>query len=94
MEHQDLLFTNRVSEALTKLLDGMQANRVFVLTDENTRREVLPALADNAYIKNAAVIEILAGDMNKNLESLSHVWQELQTGGATRRSVSGRRRGY
>ena len=47
MEHQELLFTNHVSEALSELLAGMQANRVFVLTDENTRREVLPRLSEN-----------------------------------------------
>ena len=87
MEHQELLFTNHVSEALSELLTGMQANRVFVLTDENTRREVLPRLSENAFVKDAAIIEIPAGDMNKNLDSLSHVWQELQKGGATRRSV-------
>ena len=56
MEHQELLFTNHVSEALSELLTGMQANRVFVLTDENTRREVLPRLSENAFVKDAAII--------------------------------------
>jgi len=35
----------------------------------------------------AHVIEIAAGDENKNLDSLSHVWQEMERCGATRQSL-------
>ena len=34
-----------------------------------------------------SIITIGAGDTNKTLESLSHVWSELQKGGATRHSL-------
>ena len=36
---------------------------------------------------NSFNITIKAGDINKNVESLTHIWEQLGTNGATRRSV-------
>ena len=44
-------------------------------------REACPALAD------APVITVEAGDVNKNLDSLRHIWEQMQQLGATRRST-------
>ena len=38
-------------------------------------------------MKKAHVISIAPTDTNKNLDSLSHVWRELEAGGATRHSL-------
>ena len=82
---QQVIFTNAVATTLAAELDRLQPNRVFVLTDENTVGYVWPELA--GQLPQAAVITIPAGDDNKNLATLSRVWQSLQNNGATRKSV-------
>lgn len=87
MEHQRIIFTNEVSAAIDEALSAIDYNRLFVLTDTNTRHFVLPRLADNSHIAKAVVITIKAGDMNKTIETASVVWRELCNNGATRKSV-------
>lgn len=82
---QQVIFTNAVATTLAAELDRLQPNRVFVLTDENTVGCVWPELA--GQLPQATVITIPAGDDNKNLATLSRVWQSLQDNGATRKSV-------
>ena len=79
---QQIIFTNQVEHALAMAVAEGKPNRVFVLTDENTQRLVLPQLNIDA-----TPITIAAGDSHKGLDSLQQVWQALQQGGATRQSV-------
>lgn len=88
MAHQDIIFTNDVSHALTGILDSKNFNRLFVITDTNTRRDVLPRLADNRFLKDAQIVTFEAGDTHKNLESLSHVWCQMCNNGGTRHSLA------
>lgn len=81
---QRILFTNNISEAVSEVLASLDFNRSFVLTDVNTRRSVLPRVPSLAALP---CIEIGAGDVNKNLDSLAEVWRQLDALGATRRSV-------
>lgn len=58
-----------------------------MLCDETTERLCLPVVSDFECMKNAQRIVIPATDTHKTLESLSHVWSELQRMGATRHSL-------
>lgn len=88
MEHnQRIIFTNDVPAAINEALDGIDYNRLFVLTDTNTAHFVLPRLAGNEHIAGADKITIKAGDMNKTIEAAGEVWRELVAGGGTRKSV-------
>lgn len=84
---QDIIFTNEVSQALDNVLEGMNFNKLFVLTDVNTSQLVLPKVDEVLKKYNAITITIGAGDVNKNIESLAHVWKELGENGGTRRSA-------
>lgn len=85
---QEVIFSNDVSGAIDVALGELSGvNRVFVLTDVNTSQAVFPRLADCRSLSGATLITIPAGDDNKNLQSLNHVWTSLQAGGATRRSA-------
>ena len=88
MEHQNIIFTNAVSDALTRVLQAKKFNKLFVITDSNTRRKVLPRLADNQYVAEAVVVEFPAGDVNKNIDSLTSVWQQIGEAGGTRHSLA------
>lgn len=88
MQHQELIFTNDVTSNIETLIEKYNPSKVFVLVDENTNKMVLPQLvAQSMAVANAMVITIKAGDINKNIESLMHIWSRLVEGGATRKSI-------
>ncbi len=88
MKHQDLIFSNDVASHLDALVEKINPSKVFVLVDENTQRLVLPLLVgESSAIGSASLISIKAGDVNKNIESLMHIWAQLVDGGATRKSL-------
>ncbi|MFI3239177.1 MAG: 3-dehydroquinate synthase [Bacteroidales bacterium] len=87
MEHQIILFTNEINEAINKIATEIAHNKLFILTDSNTKKYVLPLIADNEYVKGANMITIEVGDANKNLNSTVAIWSKLQEYGATRKSL-------
>lgn len=62
-------------------------DKMFVLTDETTYRLCWPVVSDYRCMSGAQTIVIAADDTHKSLESVSHVWSELQRMGATRHSL-------
>lgn len=85
---QKLIFTNLVIEAVDSLVADLGSPRVFVLVDMNTAHFVLPILKSQCKsFADATVITTLAGDSNKNVDSLQKIWKELSQGEATRNSV-------
>ncbi len=87
MEPQRIIHSNNLSQSLSAAMDECRYDRLFVLTDETTRRECLPVINSLPCMQEASIITIGASDQNKTLESLSHVWSELQRMGATRHSL-------
>jgi 3-dehydroquinate synthase len=85
---QDILFTNEVAQAIDDVVKQLNPSKVFVLVDTNTAYFVLPLVqSKSAVVRDAKIITIPAGDLNKNLESLNLVWRELTTAAATRSSL-------
>lgn len=82
---QKIIFSNNVNQAIKNVLDEMEYNKLFVLTDVNTKYFVMPLFKE--ALGNATEITIKAGDINKNSESLIQVWKQLSDNGATRQSV-------
>ena len=62
-------------------------DKIFLLTDTTTHEVCLPVVADMEAISKACHIIIPATDAHKNLDSLTHVWAELSSHGATRHSL-------
>lgn len=79
---QRLIFTNDVAPALRRLVDGTAPNKVYILTDTNTR-----PIGEALDSFGATLITIPAGDDHKTLASLTRVWEAMSTSGATRRSL-------
>lgn len=78
-------------EAYQKLNAYFQENKhskIFILVDTNTHENCLslflPKLSSNVTVE---VIEIEPGEINKNLETCSQVWQVLSDLGADRKSM-------
>lgn len=85
---QELIFTNIVGETVDRLAASLGNPRAVVIADTNTARLVLPVLkADSATIAGADVIEVPAGDINKDLNSLTDIWNRLSRLQATRSTL-------
>ncbi|MBQ6746897.1 MAG: 3-dehydroquinate synthase [Bacteroidaceae bacterium] len=76
-------FLDELSEAITLCAP----DQLFVLTDENTHEMCLPLLHEIDALTQAHHIMIGAGDVYKNLKTLSNVWQALSDQSATRHSL-------
>lgn len=79
---QQLIFTNNVADELHALIDAMAPASTFFLADANTA-----TIARELMRPGDSLITINPGDENKNLDSLTSVWQALMLGKATRRSL-------
>lgn len=85
---KELLFTNHVARTIDEMAEKLQPASVFVLVDSNTASFVLPRLQSmSKTVGEAGIITTKPGDENKNLDSLSSIWQELCDGMATRTSL-------
>ena len=87
MEKQKIIISQDLCQSLIQAIDEVKHDLLFVLCDETTERLCLPVISDFECMKAAQRITIPATDSHKTLESLSHVWSELQRMGATRHSL-------
>lgn len=89
MDQQRVIISQHLEQSLSQVLAECDYNRLFILVDETTEKCCLPTLSSHlsAATSEPAVITIGATDQNKTLDSLSHVWSELQRLGATRHSL-------
>ena len=87
MQKQRLIFSNSLEQTLSAEMALCPSDRRFVLVDTSTRKLCLPIVSHYGCLADAAVITIPAGDQNKTLDSVAHVWTELQRLGATRHSL-------
>ena len=84
---QPITFTADAANALSVVLQNTDYDKLFVLTDETTHELCLGRLEECKAVELAGKITISPTDVNKNIESLSQVWQSLGEGGASRRSL-------
>ncbi len=87
MQKQKVFIVERLETLFSEAVSACGADRTFILTDETTHRLCLPLVQGLKCLEGASVISIAAGDTNKSLDSVSHVWAELQRLGATRHSL-------
>ena len=87
MNPQKVVISENLTEALATAIAECEHDRTFILVDETTERCCLPVVSGMDCVRDAQIIVIGATDSHKTLESLSHVWEALGEGGATRHSL-------
>ena len=87
MEKQKVIISTKLENSVATAVGECERDRTFILVDETTEQLCLPLVAGFDCVRDAQIITIGATDQNKTLGSLSHVWTELQRGGATRHSL-------
>lgn len=85
MEQRIIISRNFETELATALTE-CEHDRIFVITDETTADVCWRVVSGFFSMHGAKLITIGTTDTHKNLDSLVHVWTELQQGGATRHS--------
>ena len=87
MKPQKVILSTNLQQSLNEAIAACKYDVLFVLVDETTERLCLPVVADFECMQAAQRIVIKDTDTNKTLESVAHVWSELQRLGATRHSL-------
>lgn len=87
MNPQKVVMSQNLEEALTAAIATCEKDRIFILADETTQQLCLPLVEGFACLNGVQHITIGATDTHKTLDSLSHVWEALGEGGATRHSL-------
>lgn len=84
---QKVIKSTDLLKDIENILKGIAYDKLFVLTDSNTKDLCYPIISEIEEIKKADKIIIKAGDDNKNIEALCSVWKHLSENGATRHSL-------
>ena len=87
MNPQKVVMSQNLEEVLTAAVADCEKDRLFILSEETTKALCLPVVEGFGCLKGAQIITIGATDTHKTLDSLSHVWEALGEGGATRHSL-------
>ena len=83
---QRVVISKNLHQELAMAISECEHDKLFVLVDETTGKKCWPLIKDFLCLREANLITIKADDTNKTLESVSHVWSELQRMRATRHS--------
>lgn len=75
--------TSDISQKLKEVLRDLNPDKIGLLVDENTKKHCLPLIQINPDV----LIEIKSGELQKNLDTCSHIWRELTNTSFTRKSV-------
>ena len=85
--NQQIISCTKIEKDLAQLLQTLNYDGLFILTDCNTQKYCLPIIESLPEIQAAKKFSIPAGEENKNIEFLSKVWKFLSENGANRRSL-------
>jgi len=84
---QQIIKSNKITDDLVYILDKIKFDKLFILTDEHTDIHCYPLISSLLIINEAKRVVVPAGDSNKSIENLAHVWKFLTANGATRHSL-------
>ena len=85
-DKENILFTNKLSDALDEALKDVSFSKIFVLVDENTKIHCLPLL-ERSLPETFQLIQVKAGEKNKTLTTCQLIWQNLTDANADRHSL-------
>ncbi len=79
MSKQEVIICTDLRQDLEKAVTSHSFDKLFVLTDEHTRKMCYPLIASFPCIQGAELLCIGVEDIHKNLETLAYVWTQLST---------------
>ncbi|TAE81924.1 MAG: 3-dehydroquinate synthase [Bacteroidetes bacterium] len=85
LKNYSIYLGNEVFDSLLEHLIESSYTQVFVLVDEQTEKYCLPILQKTLF--DTKIIRIKSGEINKSLETLQTIWNELFDNQADKKSV-------
>ena len=81
------IYTGHIHNAIDFTVRDLAPSSVFVLVDDNTKRDCLPIL--EKYLSNTTltIISIPAGEVHKNIRTCEMIWDQLMAHRADRRAL-------
>lgn len=84
----NIYFGEGIFDQLKAFTESGQYSKLFILVDENTRKNCLPILLLSLNkLQDFNIIQILSGEEQKNITSCVYVWEKLSELGANRKSL-------
>lgn len=82
-------FKDRGYSELKTILDGNNFSKIIIIVDSNTHENCLSLFFDSAEISNdnVEIIEIMAGEEHKSIDTCTQVWSALSEIEADRKSL-------
>ena len=75
-------------KTLAKMLQPNHYSKIFILVDANTSEHCLPYFLENLETAiEIEIIELEAGEQNKNISTCTEVWSALSELGGDRKSI-------
>lgn len=84
---QEIIFCDDLKQELNAVIRSRRDDKLFLLADDHTLERCLPLLDGMERWNELSIIRIPPGEIHKNLETVSRVWQNLSQKGATRHSL-------
>lgn len=87
-EKGSIYFNENAWNALSLLINNLKPTKVFLIVDQNTKKDCLPYFRIKSPLQNKfEVLEIKEGEKHKNIDSCIRLWELLSNLGADRHSV-------
>jgi 3-dehydroquinate synthase len=87
MPENKVVISDHLATDVAAFLSTLKYDKLFILTDTNTKEKCYPLLKDVPCIQQGRLLTIPSGDTHKNLDRLSDIWHVLSNEGASRHSL-------
>lgn len=87
MSKQNIIYTHQIEKELEIQVEKLNPDKIFIISDSNTTKYCLPIIENMPILMSANLISIPSGDSNKNIDTLSFIWKNFSTLGASRNSL-------
>jgi 3-dehydroquinate synthase len=83
----EVIFCRDIAVELAAYLSRNRYDKIYVLTDTNTRATCLPRIGRLPALAGATHLTVEAGDLHKDIRQVTDVWNVLSQTGASRASL-------
>ena len=86
-KNSEILFTHDIERKLEEIIEDYPKGKIFLATESNVKELCLPSIRNFIEEQNIMVIEIPADEANKNINSVTLIWEALSKNRADRKSL-------
>ncbi len=85
MSLSKIFIENNIEKTLTEFLNAHQFSQIAIIVDENTKEFCYPLL--KGFLPTHFLISVKSGEVEKNLNTCTHIWNEMTAHALDRKSL-------